>query len=1183
MPPVKNSSTIKTTTSLSVVAIGASAGGLEAIQLLLKELPPDTGLAFVVLQHLDPSHISLLKDALVSSVSMPIHEMHHGMAISPNTIYVMPSGVEVEIVHNRLRLSKRSDLPGTLSLPINRFFQSLARNNSTRAIGIILSGLGSDGTEGLRSIKEFGGFTLAQLPITARYPSMPENAIKENVVDFQLSITDIAKEIIRLSLFFDNFDHNPKLFSKNEDYQEIKKILAVVNSNTGIDFRDYKVATIRRRIMRRMAVLNVKKLDAYLILIKKTKEEAKLLAADLLIHVTSFFRDKDSFDSLRSDVFPSLIQNRNSKKPIRIWVAGCSSGQEVYSIIISILEFLAEHSLDLPIQVFGSDISDEMIAKCRVGFYTAGQMHGLSELQIQKYFLKVEGGYKVSKAVRDLCIFVRHDLAKDPPYSRLDLICCRNVLIYFDQFLQNKILSTFHFCLNVPGFLFLGKTENITSNKGLFEIKKEHDKIFVKVNIPSKLSFRIKNEIRSVIPKNPPVISQGYFQLSKNIDSLLLAEYAPCGVVTNEQMDVLEYRGKTHEFLKQGTGSPENNILRMVDAKLLVEIETAIGVLKNLAPYYRKDNIVLSTGHEVQKCNLVAREITAFSSSNERQFLFLFEEGMASIKRSADQQSAGDAICEFLKSDRESSNLATTNGYLNVSDQNNQRLVDALASVNEELVSNNDDLQSLNEEMETAREELQSTNEELTTVNDELNLKNHELGIVNSDLLNLLKSIEIPIIILGLNREIRRFTPHARSIMQLIASDIGRSIDDIKLNISILDLNKQISEVIRTGKLFESEVQDKKHRWQRIQIRPYRNFSDSIDGVIISLFDINQLRAALHKAEWACEYANRIVESIQIPLLVLDSKLRVMSANRSFYDVFKVEKEETENKSLFQLGISQWSIRSLRISLGKMLASNTQFKNAEVEREFPSLGKRIMSLSAVSVKSEPDMPPMILLAIEDITHRKTIEYDRKNLLRLTEEAKQEAEKANRTKDVFLATLSHELRTPLTSLLLQTQILRRGKMDESRILHSINVIESAAKVQAQLIEDLLDISRIISGKLTMNKKIINFSELVTSVIHSLEGYASSRKIVLDCKIEDKAIHIFADEMRMKQVIWNLCNNAIKFSAKESKVKIELKIEADSAKLKFTDHGVGIDPDFIPKIFNRFFQSFIGMRNVLGGCS
>ncbi|WP_240359659.1 chemotaxis protein CheB [Pyxidicoccus trucidator] len=1164
-----------------MVGIGASAGGLEAFTQLLEQLPPDTGMAFVLIQHLSPTHPSFLSEALSSATQMPILQVEHGMRVEPDHVYVIPSGADMELTDDMLSLRARTAEPRKPHLPVDIFLRSLAAARGSRAIGVILSGTASDGTEGLRAIKEGSGITLAQDPRSAKFGGMPQSAVHAGVVDSCLPLPQLAQELVRLSRHAYTTEDTADRPRDAQGAATLERLFALVRNAVGIDFREYKSATFERRLARRMALRRVDGLPDYVKLLEESPDEARALYEDILIHVTSFFREPEAFEALKKHVFPTLLEHKPAGAPLRFWVAGCSTGEEVYSLAICLLEFLGERQRQHPIQIFGSDLSAQAVDKARAGLYPESALSDLSKERRSRYFTQVEGGYRIAKAVRELCVFVRHDLARDPPFSRLDLVTCRNVLIYFTPALQKRVLATFHYCLNIPGFLLLGRTESISGATQLFSSVSKTHKILARTEGPSKLRF-----LRG--PEFPPDEKRVHGRAAqepvrspqdstRRIDRLLLSRYAPPGVVVNDKLDIIQFRGHTGPYLEPAPGEPQFNLFKMAREGLLSPLRVALAQARKALAPSRMEGVRVGQDGSTLLCDITVIPVTGVPGDPELLYVVLFDEvdlpgkqGRKPVRREsapAAKQKGGEHS-PALKLE-----LAATKDYLQSLLEEHGRTNDALASANEELVSGNEELQSLNEELETAKEELQSTNEELTTVNDELHSRNHELHLVNGDLVNLVNVVDIPVLILDLERRIRRFTPKTRSIMNILPSDVGRPISDITLNISVVDLDSQIAEVIETAVMRESEVQDRAGRWHRMQIRPYKTTEDQIEGAMVSLIDIDALKHHVRQVEWARDYAASIVEAVQVPLLVLDKELRVLSANRAFYQAFGASASEVEQQSFFELSGRAWNVPALRSSLGEMLAKNTLVRGLEVEHAFPHLGSRKMSLSARSVHSRTGVP-MLLVAIEDIT-------ERAELLAQAQRAQEDAEKANRAKDQFLATLSHELRTPLSTMLMQAQLLRRGDMDNARLRRASEAIERGTKVQVQLIDDLLDVSSIVTGKLRVRFQPLHLSEVVEAALESVSEQARKKSVQLDVSLDDSLGLISGDPTRLQQVVWNLLSNAIKFSADGQRVKVVLEPVGGQARLRVSDSGAGIEPEALQRIFDRFMQEDSSTTRVFGG--
>ena len=563
-----------------IVGVGASAGGLEAFTQLLKHLPADSGMAFVLIQHLDPTHTSFLRDALAKATPMTVSQAEDGTAVEPNHVYVIPPDADISIHGGRLTLAARPVDGRRSHLSVDGFLRSLAADRGSHAIGVVLSGNASDGTEGLRAIKAENGITFAQDPDSAKYGEMPRNAVNAGVVDAALAIPELARELVRLSRhpYVAAVEGPPATGGADVRNQ----ILMVVRNAVGVDFGEYKLATVERRLARRMAVRRAEDEQAYLALLQGDPEEARALYEDILIHVTSFFRDPAVFDALASQILPAILKDKPDGAPIRVWVAGCSSGEEVYSIAIALLELLEGSSR--PVQIFGSDLSEPIIAKARAGLYSDASLRDVSDERRRRYFVKADRGYRINKTVRDLCVFVQHDLARDPPFSKLDLVSCRNVLIYFDQALQKRVIPSLHYALNQPGYLLLGHTESISGFAQLFSVADKANKIFTRTALPSTLRFAPRFDPRRVerplAEPDPRTQVRGRVDVAKHLDRMLLARYAPPGVLINDQMEILQFRGQTGSFLQPAPGEPQSDLIKMARPGLIGALRAAVAEVK---------------------------------------------------------------------------------------------------------------------------------------------------------------------------------------------------------------------------------------------------------------------------------------------------------------------------------------------------------------------------------------------------------------------------------------------------------------------------------------------------------------------------------------------------------------------------------------------------------------------------
>ncbi|MEG4941158.1 chemotaxis protein CheB [Microcoleus sp. F4-D5] len=1161
-----------------IVGIAASAGGLAAFTGLLSHLPIDTGMAFVLIQHLDPNHKSLLTEILARTTQMPVNQVEDGVAVEPNQVYIIPPNTKMVLSKGTLQLSPREKIEGKY-MPADAFFRSLAIDRGHKAIAVVLSGGDGDGSLGIKAIKAAGGMTFAQTQDTAKVDSMPNTAVATGNVDFVMPPEKIAEELGKYSrsrlltgrLPLTKVDESP------EEGDALATIFALLKSTTGVDFSNYKATTIARRIQRRMVLYKLESLDDYTQLLRQNSAEVAALYEEILIHVTSFFRDPEAFEKLKELVFPTITQNKSAETPIRIWVAGCSTGEEVYSIAMCLLEFLGDRAIVPPIQIFATDIGEQAIGKARSGFYSENQMVDVSPERRARFFIaEARGSYRISKAVRELCVFARQDLGSDPPFSNIDLVSCRNVLIYLGEPLQKKVMPIFHYSLNPTGFLLLGTSESTGEFSYLFSSLDKKSKIYAKKLTATRPNF-------SFTPTSYPVLKarerqemkenfRNSFDLQQETDQLILNRYAPASVVVNEQMKILQVRGDLDPYLRVVAGTPDLNLLAMARAGLLVELRTAIYQAQTQNATIRKERVLLELGGRSSTVNF---EVIPFQPQavEGRYFLVVFEEVSPPVLNLSTLTSESlDRTDLYPEIDLLRQQLAVANqektaaqAQLQALTQDRESLNQDLKIANEEILSSNEELQSINEELESAKEEIQATNEELTTTNDELRSRNIEQSVVNNDLINLLSSINIPILMLTNDLQIRRFTPTAQQIFSVIPTDVGRPFSDIRSTLNVPDLEQMILEVIETLQTKEQEVQTLSGYWYNLRISPYQTTENQIDGVVMVFVDIDALKRSARTLEEARNDAETIVETVQTPLVVLDADFRVNKANRSFYEMFHILPSEAAKSSLFELGNGQWNIPQVRSILEHILVGDVQLQNYEWNHLFDNIGHKTMLLSACKFERE-DRAVMILLSIEDITERKQFDVVRSQLLLEEQFARQQAETANRSKDQFLADLSHELRNPLTPILGWTQILRSGKLKEAAVTKALEVIERSARAQYQLIEDIQDISRIASGKLQLCVCPIDLRLAVQSALERVQLSAEAKNIQLVSELTSTTV--LGDMNRLQQVVWNLLSNSIKFTPAEGRVEIMLSATENHAQLRVSDTGKGIPADLLPYIFDCF---------------
>jgi two-component system, chemotaxis family, CheB/CheR fusion protein len=995
----KGSESAPAKNNFPIVGVGASAGGLEAFTQLLENVSADTGMAFVFVQHLDPGHESALPKILGRATKMPVREVIQGTVVRPNEVYVIPPNTTMCLSRGRLELTPRlaARFP---HLSIDSFFQSLAREQHEAAIGIVFSGNATDGTNGLEAIKAGGGITFAQ-DKSAKYDSMPRSAIASGCVDFVLAPDAVARELIRISAHPYLRDGGPALpadFLPTPDEPPLTavpppdpkararraspvhaftKILTLAREQSGVDFSLYKTTTIHRRITRRMLLSRKNSLDEYAKFLAADGKELAALYADMLISVTSFFRDAEAFEALRKVVIPKLLSEKRGGV-LRIWTLGCSSGQEAYSLAMMLLEAIEQQGdRAVKIQIFGTDLNEALLNKARHGLYPKSIVQEISPERLRKFFIEEDGGYRIIKGLREICIFARQDLLADPPFSRMDLVSCRNVLIYIEPTAQKRILPMLHYALKPEGFLFLGASETIGTFTDLFESRDKKQKIFARkpaptpaFSVPTRGRSPELRERRGPRAELPEEGLRTELHAHHEADRVLVNMFAPPGVLVDSGLNVLQFRGATEAYLTPASGKASFQILKLARDGLAMPLRAAIDEAREKNEPVRRDK-VRCDGTPSRIVNL---QVIPLKNLREKCFLILFEvpgagKGSAApAKLVAPIPAGGDRQLQRRNVELERE-LRETRDYLQSLQQQHDLAHDELQASNEEVQSTNEELQSINEELETSKEELESGNEELITVNEEMAYRNGELSRLNSDLNNFHVSLNTPIVVLGRDLTIRRFTPTAEKIFNLLATDIGRPIGGIKHNLELTHIEDFVGKVIDLIAVRESEVRDKEGHWYLLRARPYLTVDNKIDGAVLVLLDIDALKRSEQAITQERDYAEATLRTARDSLIILRPDLTVNTANDAFYRTFKLTPAQTENRPLFELADGAWNIPALRELLADVLPRNHFFNDLEVTHDFGGLGSRTMLLNGRRLDSEEGAPLRILLSIEDVTER----------------------------------------------------------------------------------------------------------------------------------------------------------------------------------------------------------------------
>ena len=1054
-----------------LVAIGASAGGLEALSELLSALPPTSEAAYVVIQHLDPAHKSFLTELLARKTAMPVLQISEGMIVEPAHVYVIPPNASLTLTSDRLHLTPRNQ-ETERHHPVDRFFTSLADERADAAIGVVLSGGDADGAMGVQAIKHAGGITFAQAPQSARFPGMPQHAIATECVDFVLTPGEIAAELVQLQRHpYLRVHREPSDLSPNEpgaselvpptpEEAALRRVFRRLRAAHGVDFTHYKRSTLRRRMARRMALRKVDELPDYIAMLEDDPAETAALYQDFLIRVTGFFRDPQSFDRLSEQVFPSLTESRSRKDGIRIWVPGCATGEEVYSLAITLTEFLGERASTLAIQIFGTDVSEVAIERARAARYLDTIAEEVSSERLRRFFVKEDSHYRIDKRIRDLCIFARQDVTRDPPFSRLDLVSCRNTLIYLDAAVQRRVMQVFHYALRPKGFLLLGPSESVGAAADLFELLDKHHRIYTRKAGPAHAGLELGESGATLThPREPRQQSEVHIpdvdSAHRDADRLLLARFAPASVLVDDSLNILQVRGETGPYLEFPSGPPSLNLHRVARSPLLVEIAPAIQEARESGAEVRREGIRIEPERDI---TLVV--IPLKRSDPERCFLILFDDGSRPPSQRA-PAAAQTAVPESEKDRRIAQlerELASTRDYLQATMEEHESSKEELKSAHEEVLSANEEFQSTNEELETAKEELQSANEELATTNDELRNRNRELTTLNS-----------------------------------------------------------------------------------------------------------AVQQARESAERARAYADAIINTVIEPLIVLDDTLKVLRANRSFYEDFELSREKSEGRALVELDEGQWNQPALLGALHAVLTQKSALTGFELPYTVGKRGPRTLRMNAHKIPADADRADLILLAVEDVTERRV------NVQRL--------KLADQRKDEFLAMLAHELRNPLTPITHAVHLLRhRDAATDPAPLYAL--IDRQTHRLVHLVDDLLDVARITRGHIQLQREVVNLTVLVRNVLDASRVRLEERRQTLTAELPD-ALEVDGDPLRLEQIVSNLLENAIKYTEPGGRIALSLSAEGVEIALSVRDSGIGLNPEDREAIFDLFTQVDTSLARSSGG--
>jgi two-component system, chemotaxis family, CheB/CheR fusion protein len=1135
-----------------VVALGASAGGLDALRKLFDALPADIGMAFVVIQHLDPTHASMMVDLLASHTKNKVQQASNGMPIERGNVYVIPPGSYLSIRGDVLHLSEPSERHGA-RLPFDFFLRSLATERGVHAICVILSGTGSDGSRGLEVIKQKGGLVVVQSPEDAAYDGMPRSAIKTGFADFVLPVAKIPETLVKYGAQLHARRSPRRRASRVDNPIWLGAIIDLLRARTSHDFALYKPGTLRRRIERRMAVAAIVDGDRYLDTLMQDSGELELLAQDLLINVTSFFRDREAFDLLADEIVPDLVRRVEPGQPLRVWVAGCSTGEETYSIAMLFLEELASTERKTPLQIFASDVDSDALAFARNGIYPESIATDVSPDRLARFFVKEESSYRIVPELRGLVVFTTQDVLADPPFSRLDLVSCRNLLIYLRPEAQERVLQLFDFALREGGILFLGGSETTT---GL-------DDRFKPISKPHRI-YRHIGHTRAVTASFPlggglvPSLGGPRRRVSgvspRDLTTRALLEaYAPAAVLINRKGQCLYYSGATDRYLQVAAGEPSRDLVAMVREGLRNGLRMAIQQAS-------RDQVSASvTGARVSRDGssaAVTIAVQPLQSEDEPLLLVSFVDELEPAER-ADRPivtTNTDSRVSELEQELDATRKELQNAIRDLKISNEEQ-----AAINEEAMSVNEEFQSTNEELVTSKEELQALNEELTALNNQLHETLERQRSASNDLQNILDSAGVATLFLDSDLNIRFFTPATKSVFRIIAGDIGRPLADLTLLASDANLLADTRAVLSSAVPIGREIEAQNGNWYIRRILPYRTQDGRIEGVVITFADISEMKAAEREIRAARLYSDSIIDTIRQPLVVLDETLRLVSANRSFYSTFGLEPEGAVGQQLDAVAGRHAGAEGLGAFLARVQADPSLGEAYEAEIELPSLGRRLLLLNASELREGPHGNPKILLAIDDIT-------ERRRSVEALGAARREAEQANRGKSRFLAAASHDLRQPLQTLSFLQDLLAK-QITDATVLPLVDRLGETVSAMSGMLDTLLDINQLEAG--IVRREIVGFPvNMLFDQLRSQFAYHTTAHR-LGWRVVPCRLRVRSDPRLLEQMIRNLLSNAVKYTSK-GKVLLGCRRRSDKLRIEVWDTGIGIPAEQLSAIFEEFHQ-------------
>jgi two-component system CheB/CheR fusion protein len=1153
-----------------VVGVGASAGGLKALTELFQHMPASPGMAFVVVVHLSPEHESRMPELIQHVSTMPVQPVTEALQIQPNHVYVISPNSQLRMADGKLEPTETARRPGA-RMTIDVFLETLANAHKHRSVGVILSGTGSDGTLGMRAIKAAGGITIAQTPEEAEYDSMPRNAIASGAVDFVLPANEMPAKIQSVwrnaqAILMPAPLEPPLEDAAAEAEEAIRDILATLRARTGHDFSKYKRATLTRRIERRLQVNQLRNPREYREYIAEHAGEAQALLRDLLINVTSFFRDPAAWRAIEERVIPDLLKG-NDGGNLRVWVAGCATGEEVYTLAMLLQERLQAMPNPPTVSIFATDIDEGALTSARSGIYAESIADQVTPERLRRFFVREQGSYRVQKQLREMVMFAVHNLIQDPPFSRLDLVCCRNLLIYLTRQIQTKVLDLLHFSLKPGGFLFLGMSESLEEGHDGFMALERTGRIFIQQpRARTGVTLTTRPAIQPARLQQDVAAAGGRRAVSfRELHQRLLEHYAAPSAIVDDQYEIVHLSDRAGQFLHVGPGEASLNLLRMVPEEwrhgLKLTLDQALETMRTID----HAGFAMRRGSEYTAVNIKVHPVRDRATART-YILVIFEEADGTL--AAPPNAAAGVLAPLSETSALDERLREMELQLRAAVEQHELQNEELKASNEELQATNEELRATTEELETGKEELQSINEELTTVNQELKNKVDETTRISDDLQNFVTATEIAAMFIDRELRLMRYTPFAREVFNVIPTDIGRPLSDITHRLQGVDFNEALSRVFKLLHVVERETRSTDGRWYIIRFLPYRTTDDHIRGAVVTFIDITWRKDAEASGRRAEAWSQVIVDNVRgYAIIRVDAGGTIQSWNPGAVEIFGFDASEAVGQSAAILFTPE--DREAGVPEAEMKQARETGRADDERWQLRKDGTRFFA-SGIMARLDDYAEQGYVKVLRDLTTQKREEEKQTKLLSDERITRAGVEEASRLKDDFLAMLSHELRNPLALMLMQAEILLRAPeaKKSERLRQSAKIIHEMVRAQGQLVQDMLDVSRAKTGKLTIDRQLLPLTFLLAESIGALRREAEQKQVTLDVQIAEEPLIVAADPLRVRQIAWNLLSNALKFTPSGGTIRVRLARDVDDARLDVEDTGRGIAADQLPHIFEWF---------------